>query len=91
MLAAIPALTQEINVGLGCIDHILNLVVNKALTINPDIAEAVDSFRNLCAKTHKSDLHNQRMRRECQKLSKDESRDSPGNILIRIEIQIYEA
>lgn len=78
MLAAIPSLTQEINVGLGCINHLLNIVVNKALQSCPEIAEAVDSFKNLCAKTHKSDLYNQRMKKECQKLSKDESRDSPG-------------
>jgi hypothetical protein len=79
MLAAIPALTQEVNTGLGCVDHLLHLVVNKALSINADIAAAVDSFKNLASKTHKSDLHNQRMRKECQKVSKDESREGAGN------------
>ena len=80
MLAAIPALTSEINVGLGCVDHILNLVVQKALVKNEDVAEAVDACRNLASKTHKSDLYNNRIKKECEKLSKDDSRDGPGII-----------
>ena len=76
MLAAIPALTNEINVGMGCIDHLLNLVVNKSLGEDDEIKEAVDSFRNLSAKTHKSSLFYQRIRRECEKLNKNESIES---------------
>ena len=83
MLAAIPALTNEIQIGLGCVDHLFNLVVNKALSEDPDIRQALDSFKALTSKTHKSSLCYQRIRRECEKLNKDESRTDSGNIMIR--------
>ena len=39
MLAAIPALTNEIETGLGCADHLLNLIVNKAFSKDEEIAQ----------------------------------------------------
>ena len=79
MLAAIPALTNEIQIGLGCVDHLFNLVVNKALSEDPEIRQALDSFKALTSKTHKSSLCYQRIRRECEKMNKDESIPDSGN------------
>jgi hypothetical protein len=78
MLSAIPALTEEINEGLGCIDHLLNIVVTECLAI-PELAEAVLAFKKLSSRTHKTSLDQQRIKKECNRLKKDESGE-PGMI-----------
>ncbi len=76
MLAAIPALTDKIDEGLGCIDHLLNIVVTECLAI-PELGEAVLAFKKLSARTHKSCLDQQRIKKECNRLKRDESGE-PG-------------
>ena len=80
MLAAIPK-TDEIQEGLGCMDHLLNLVVTECLAI-PEVKDAVDAFKRLSSRTHKSGIDQQRIRKECLRinsLSKDDSSVEKGN------------
>jgi hypothetical protein len=77
MLCAIPKLTEEIDEGLGCIDHLLNLVVNDCLE-TPEISDAVEAFRNLSSRTHRANLDQQRIKRECERMSKDDSVNEDG-------------
>ena len=46
---------------------------------HPEIRKALDSFKLLTSKTHKSSLCYQRIRRECEKMSKDDSFPHTGN------------
>ncbi len=72
MLAAIPSKTKAFDHGFGCLDHKLQLVVNKAMAeADPKISEAVESFKKLVARTHKSSLDQQRIKRECLKVTQD--------------------
>ncbi len=84
MLAAIPALTNEIDEGLGCIDHLLNIVVTECLAI-PELCEAVLAFKRLSSRTHKSCLDQQRIKKECNRLKRDESGE-PGMISFHIYV-----
>jgi hypothetical protein len=77
MLAAIPALTKEVSIGLGCADHLLNLVVQKSFMLDDEILDAVESFKSLSSRTHKSFQYKNRIRRECQKITNDQSSDGP--------------
>ena len=49
MLAAVPKLTKKLDVGLGCIDHTLNLIVKAANKAVPEIHEAIKVIR-ICYK-----------------------------------------
>ena len=73
MLSAIPAKTKSFQYGFGCFDHKLQLVVNKALDSNDEIVASIDAFKKLVARTHKSSLDQERIRRECEKITQDAS------------------
>ncbi len=77
MLCAIPKLTQEVDEGLGCIDHLLNIVVKEAIEV-PELSRAVLSFTNLSNRTHRSNLDYQRIKKECDRVSKDDSLNEEG-------------
>jgi hypothetical protein len=77
MLAAVGKLTNEITGGLGCIDHLLNLIVNASIKAIPEVRDAIESFKKLASRTHKSSLDQQRIRRECDRVSKDDSNPVP--------------
>lgn len=80
MLCAIPNQTEEIDEGLGCIDHLLNIVVNDCLGI-PELKGGIDAFKRLSARTHKSSIDQQRIKKECVKMSKaDDSSVEPGKL-----------
>nr|XP_047145612.1 uncharacterized protein LOC124818636 [Hydra vulgaris] len=75
MLAAIPKLTEEIQEGLGCVDHILNLVVTECLGI-PEVKYAVDAFKKLSSRTHKSSIAQQRIKKECVRINNQSKDDT---------------
>jgi len=77
MVAAIPKLTEQIDQGVGCADHLLHLIVLSSIKAVPEIFEALDSFKKLASRTHKSSLDQQRIRKECQKVSNDDSNPFP--------------
>jgi hypothetical protein len=88
MLCAIPKLTEEIDEGLGCIDHLLNLVVTDCLAI-PEVKEGVEAFKRLSARTHKSCIDQQRIKKECVKMSKaNDSSLEPGESKFNISFNI---
>ena len=64
---------STIDVGLGCIDHTLQLVVNTCIAKCPEVLEAVNSFKRLVNSTHKSNLANTQMKERCEKMQMDES------------------
>ena len=66
---------RTIDVGLGCIDHTLQLVINTSIAKCPAVLIAVNSFKRLVNSTHKSNLANQKMRDQCAKM--DESSHGP--------------
>ena len=72
MLCAIPNLTEKIDEGLGCVDHLLNLVVNECLAI-PELKQGVDACKRLSGKTHKSYPSQDRIKLECDKINSDSS------------------
>ncbi len=75
MLAAIPKKTEQIHEGLGCIDHLLNLVVTEA---NKEIGEALKIFSDLSSRTHRTPLDQQRIKLECTRINKDKTLE-PSN------------
>jgi hypothetical protein len=75
MLAAIPNMTDQINAGLGCIDHQLNLIVNKTIDENTSVSSAVAAFKTLSARVHRSSLDQQRIKKECAKTKNDPESD----------------
>ncbi len=70
MLCAIPKLTEEIDEGLGCIDHLLNIVVNECLA---SVSEGVEACKKLSSKTHKSHAAQERIKLECDTINGDPS------------------
>lgn len=74
MLSAMKKCTS-ITSSLGCIDHTLQIIVNSSLEAIPEIVEALDAFRKLVARTHKSSLDQQRISRACVKITKDDTND----------------
>ena len=75
MLCAIPKLTEEVDEGLGCIDHLLNIVVTECLAI-PDLKPGVDACKRLSSKTHKSNPAQERIKLECDKMTSVSQDDS---------------
>ena len=78
MLNAVNKESKLIVQGLGCIDHLLQLVINKSMDQVPAIKDAVKRFKKLATNTHKSSLALQRIKKACVDL--DRSDDGPkGN------------
>ena len=75
MLNAVNKESKTIHLGLGCIDHLLQLVINRALDKVDAIKSAVNKFKKLSAATHKSSLNIQRIKRACGDLER--SADGP--------------
>ena len=75
MLNAVNKESKNITQGLGCLDHLLQLVINKAIDKVPAIKSAVQNFRKLATSTHKSSLALQRIKKACGDL--DRSADGP--------------
>ena len=75
MLNAVSKESKNITQGLGCLDHLLQLVINKAIDKVPAIKSAVQNFRKLATSTHKSSLALQRIKKACGDL--DRSADGP--------------
>ena len=61
--------------GLGCADHLLNLIVKDALKANADVYEAYKVCKDLSQKSHMSALTQQRIARECEIISLDSSNE----------------
>jgi hypothetical protein len=80
MLAAIPNKTEQIDAGLGCIDHQLNLIVNKSIDNDENVSEAVAAFKKLSARVHMASLDHQRIKRECEKINKNDPEGEQGKI-----------
>ena len=57
-----------IDVGLGCIDHTLQLVINTCIAKCPEVLTAVNNFKRLVNSTHKSNLANTKMRDQCARM-----------------------
>ena len=70
MLAAIPKHTKKIDVGLGCIDHLLNLIV-KATNKIPEVEAAIKECKDLSGRVHHTPLDQQRIKRECFHMKND--------------------
>jgi hypothetical protein len=71
MLAAVPKLTKKIDIGLGCIDHLLNLIVKATNKSIPEIDTAIKECRDLSGRVHHAPLDQQRIKRECWNLRND--------------------
>lgn len=71
MLAAVPKLTKKIDIGLGCMDHILNLIVKASNKAIPEIATAIKECKDLSGRVHHTPLDQQRIKRECWHLRND--------------------
>ena len=71
MLAAVPKLTKKIDVVMGCIDHLLNLIVKATNKSSPEIESAIKECRDLSGRVHHSPLDQQRIKRECWNLGND--------------------
>ena len=50
---------KTIDVGLGCVDHTLQLVINTCIAKCPEVMTAVNNFKRLVNSTHKSNLAKQ--------------------------------
>jgi hypothetical protein len=71
MLGAVPKLTKKIDVGLGCIDHMINLIVKSTQRAVPEINQAISECKDLSNRVHTSPSDHQRIRRECNNLKND--------------------
>ena len=78
MLNATQKKAKNIDMGLGCLDHILQLIVNRSIDKVPELKAAIGKFKRLATSTHKSSLAIQRIKKECADL--DKSAEGPkGN------------
>jgi hypothetical protein len=71
MLAAVPKHTKKVDVGLGCMDHLINLVVEATNKAVPEIDAAIKECKDLSSRTHFAPVDQQRIRRECHLLQND--------------------
>ena len=71
MLAAVPKLTKKLDIGFGCIDHVLNLIIKATNKAVPEIWAAIQECKDLSARVHHTPLDQQRMRREAWNLRND--------------------
>jgi hypothetical protein len=62
--------SEFLDLGLGCFDHTLQLVVNKCIAQTTGIQAAIAAFTKLSSNTHKSTLYQQRIKKECGDLNK---------------------
>ena len=70
MLNATQKKAKNIDMGLGCLDHILQLIVNRSIDKVPELKAAIGKFKRLATSTHKSSLAIQRIKKECADLDK---------------------
>ncbi len=70
MKAATRKESDLLDLGLGCFDHTLQLVVNKSMDKTTGLQAAVTAFTKLSSNTHKSTLYQQRIKKECGDLNK---------------------
>ena len=75
MLNAVNKESKTIHLGLGCIDHLLQLVINRSIDKVEVVKSAVNKFKKLSTATHKSSLNIQRIKKACGDLEK--SADGP--------------
>ena len=75
MLNAVNKESRTIQQGLGCIDHLLQLVINKSIEKVEPLKLAINKFKKLATNTHKSSLALQRIKKACGDL--DKSADGP--------------
>ncbi len=74
MLAAVPKLTKKLDIGFGCIDHVLNLIVKSTNKAVPEKAAAIKECKDFSTRVHQdhhTPLDQQGMRRECWNLRND--------------------
>ncbi len=71
MLAAIPKHTKKIDQGLGCVDHLINLIVKATNKSVPEVNTCFKECKDLASRTHFSPVDQQRIRQECQLLKND--------------------
>jgi hypothetical protein len=71
MLAAVPKLTKKLDVGFGCIDHTLNLIVKATNKAVPEIHAAIKECKDFSSRVHHAPIDQQRIRRECWNLRND--------------------
>ena len=72
MLNATQKVSDRVGTGLGCIDHILQLIINNAVKKVPEIQTAVKRFKKLAKATHKSYHNVERIRKGCTDLNRSE-------------------
>ena len=63
MLNATQKKAKNIDMGLGCLDHVLQLIVNKSIENGPEIKAAISKLKKLVTSTHKSSLAIQRIKK----------------------------
>ena len=73
MLNATQRVSDFVDLGLGCVDHLLQLIINNALKKVPEMQLAVKRFKKLAKATHKSALNITRIRKACSDLNRSES------------------
>ena len=73
MLNATQKVSDHVELGLGCIDHILQLIINNSIKKVPVIEIAVKRFKKLAKATHNSALNIARIRKACSDLNRSET------------------
>jgi len=57
--------SEKLTGHLVCIDHIINNCVNDAMK-TPEVVKIIDKVKGLAAKTHRSNLNNEKIKEACR-------------------------
>ena len=72
MLNATQKVSASVELGLGCMDHLLQLIINNAIKKVPEMQSSVKIFKKLARATHHSSLHIQKLKKACSDLNRSE-------------------
>ena len=84
MLNATQKVSDHVELGIGCIDHILQLIINNAIKKVPEITLAVKRFKKMAKATHNSQLNIARIRKACSDLNRSETDNSKHCTFVKI-------
>ena len=84
MLNATQKVSECVGLGLGCMDHVLQLIINNSIKKVPKMEASVKRFKKLARATHHSSLHIQKLKKACKDLNTSEPDQSKHCTFVKI-------
>ena len=84
MLNATQKVSECVGLGLGCMDHLLQLIINNSIKKVPKMQTCVKRFKKLARATHTSSLNIQKIKKACKDLNSSETDQSKHCTFVKI-------